>query len=714
MKIAPNRKKRHSSVLYQYIMSHFGLVIFFCALIGILLLNFFSAEFNRQILDTRKQTGDAVLRDLESQIQLMNKISSNISSNIHFSASELQSNNYNEYAMLKEYSYYASSNILTQKCFLLFQEGNVKIYFSDSSSTGKGATYTWNLFHEYLLEAADPDGLLETLLTVKRQTILPVNDHGMFLFLFPLRIESGSVNTICGFCVTENQLLERARLVSGETGSFDIRTSAGIVLIQDRASHSPKAAKVTCVSENKQFILEKYVEISSELQIVLKNQPILLYGLGLCLLMLIVAAVVAYRHFKPIENINELIGSKENAPEQKKRRNELMNIESQLRNMLHQEDERQLQMNRQIGLLREQTLHLLLCGEYYEEMEDVLRKLNISTDECKMGIAVIQLAGQIGEAEKGFLIQKIEELSTAQIRFFGCMDKNENMVDVLFTTDEADSFYAFDAVELLQNLLEAETIPASIGCGCLYDDVHSLPASYAEAQDDLLGKSMTTAVVSQQEDREYFKKILGYVRLREADQAVMALDQYARKSERESNSLMWLRCMFVDLLHLLVDLAHEMNVDIYPNQISVVLTAQSLPALHRGLKNLILFICDRGGSKEGEENQEETQVEKIADYIREHYCENDLSLEKIAAEFNITSGYLSRLIRTSTGVGYKDYVLRLRMDLARQCLREGMSTTETCHRCGYANVSHFIKTFKQFCGVTPSVYQKEEGVSLIE
>jgi uncharacterized protein YyaL (SSP411 family) len=34
--------------------------------------------------------------------------------------------------------------------------------------------------------------------------------------------------------------------------------------------------------------------------------------------------------------------------------------------------------NRQIGLLREQTLHLLLCGEYYEEMEDVLRKLNIS------------------------------------------------------------------------------------------------------------------------------------------------------------------------------------------------------------------------------------------------------------------------------------------------------------------------------------------------
>ena len=28
----------------------------------------------------------------------------------------------------------------------------------------------------------------------------------------------------------------------------------------------------------------------------------------------------------------------------------------------------------------------------------------------------------------------------------------------------------------------------------------------------------------------------------------------------------------------------------------------------------------------------------------------------------------------------------------------------TCRNCGYVNISHFIKTFKQFSGTTPSNY----------
>ena len=95
------------------------------------------------------------------------------------------------------------------------------------------------------------------------------------------------------------------------------------------------------------------------------------------------------------------------------------------------------------------------------------------------------------------------------------------------------------------------------------------------------------------------------------------------------------------------------------------------------------------------------------EYIRNHCLENDLSLDRISAEFNITSSYLSRLVRTSVGCGYKDYVLRLRMEQACIFLKQGMSTTDTCRECGYVNISHFIKTFKQFTGMTPSSYQRD-------
>ena len=36
-----------------------------------------------------------------------------------------------------------------------------------------------------------------------------------------------------------------------------------------------------------------------------------------------------------------------------------------------------------------------------------------------------------------------------------------------------------------------------------------------------------------------------------------------------------------------------------------------------------------------------------------------------------------------------------------------MSVGDTCRNCGYVNISHFIKTFKQFSGTTPSNYSCE-------
>ena len=95
-------------------------------------------------------------------------------------------------------------------------------------------------------------------------------------------------------------------------------------------------------------------------------------------------------------------------------------------------------------------------------------------------------------------------------------------------------------------------------------------------------------------------------------------------------------------------------------------------------------------------------------YIRENCTKYDLSLDLVAKEFNITSTYLCRLLKQQTGVSYKEYLTGLRIEVARKLLQNrNVSVTDVCVRTGYTNVSHFIKVFQKYTGVTPAKYRDE-------
>jgi len=58
-----------------------------------------------------------------------------------------------------------------------------------------------------------------------------------------------------------------------------------------------------------------------------------------------------------------------------------------------------------------------------------------------------------------------------------------------------------------------------------------------------------------------------------------------------------------------------------------------------------------------------------------------------------------------TGKTYKDYVVGLRMEYAKQLLQSGdLSVAEISMMVGYSSVSYFIRIFKEETGVTPAKY----------
>jgi AraC family transcriptional regulator len=90
--------------------------------------------------------------------------------------------------------------------------------------------------------------------------------------------------------------------------------------------------------------------------------------------------------------------------------------------------------------------------------------------------------------------------------------------------------------------------------------------------------------------------------------------------------------------------------------------------------------------------------------------ENDLSLEALAKETGYSPTHFSRMFRAATGHTPHNYVVRLRVERARQLLAHpSLSLSEIALECGFSSHSHMTRIFHELVGTTPSRYRRSFG-----
>lgn len=101
-------------------------------------------------------------------------------------------------------------------------------------------------------------------------------------------------------------------------------------------------------------------------------------------------------------------------------------------------------------------------------------------------------------------------------------------------------------------------------------------------------------------------------------------------------------------------------------------------------------------------------------YIAANLDDPTLSNIKIAEEAGISEVYLRRLFLESCKTTPKQYIIEIRIKKAGQLLRENRLTIhDIAVLCGFSNVYHFCRAFKQYSGLTPSEYRSRyyiEGI----
>ncbi len=104
---------------------------------------------------------------------------------------------------------------------------------------------------------------------------------------------------------------------------------------------------------------------------------------------------------------------------------------------------------------------------------------------------------------------------------------------------------------------------------------------------------------------------------------------------------------------------------------------------------------------------ENEKINEVVAYINENLAE-DLTLDRLADACFISKSYLSHQFKTYTGLTLFQFIIKKRLTVARNMIRDGASMMDACIQCGFNDYSNFHKAFKKEFGQSPRSFRKAE------
>ncbi|TLS53856.1 helix-turn-helix domain-containing protein [Paenibacillus antri] len=106
-------------------------------------------------------------------------------------------------------------------------------------------------------------------------------------------------------------------------------------------------------------------------------------------------------------------------------------------------------------------------------------------------------------------------------------------------------------------------------------------------------------------------------------------------------------------------------------------------------------------------NRHRTISQEVVEMIHRDF-DTDLTLESCSHALNYHPSYISKVLRQELGISFSDYLLRHRIQKAKEMLEEtDLKVSEIAEKLGYNNSQNFIRSFRKLAGTTPGAYREE-------
>lgn len=107
-------------------------------------------------------------------------------------------------------------------------------------------------------------------------------------------------------------------------------------------------------------------------------------------------------------------------------------------------------------------------------------------------------------------------------------------------------------------------------------------------------------------------------------------------------------------------------------------------------------------------SSDEALMEKIMRTINEHLSDPALNVELLAANAGMSRVHMHRKLKELTNQSARDFIRGIRLKQAATLFQEkDLTISEVAYATGFANLSHFSNSFKEFYGVSPTEYKEQ-------
>ena len=138
---------------------------------------------------------------------------------------------------------------------------------------------------------------------------------------------------------------------------------------------------------------------------------------------------------------------------------------------------------------------------------------------------------------------------------------------------------------------------------------------------------------------------------------------------------------------------------------SELLSVSNISQLITKAKKLLMTIAENINNSASYD--EKLKFRKVKEYIDSNYCNEEISLELIAKKMFLSPSTCSKIFKDETGENFSSYIIALRLNKAKELLRNGFKVYQVSSMIGYSSSKYFSKLFKKHTGMSPMEYKKD-------
>lgn len=677
-----------SRVFKRYVLSYLSVVLAVCMAMGLALVRVASDQLRQaetEVYQARlAQTADYI----ERQLSTMEDIRLDVKTRLPFQPFYLNRQKTNEFELLDAFSRYAGFSPWIEEYYLWYQD--------DGKVFGTRSTYSERIFFQRVMKGMSAERMTEALPEAGKMLFqVPETRSDTLMIALPFyfgtaRIPTGRCTLI--FLVKLAQLRQTIWQMTGQP--FD----SGFALeYEGQTVLSTLTAERTLSGQGTKEKARVVIEEPSiaGLERLGSFERLMIWIVVLAVLLgTAIAVYAAWRSYQPIRKLYAKYGGSQ------KPSNELQTLEDLLSNSLKrnsfsqkQIEEQMEQLDLQQSWLKQQLVMMLITGNDSPVVKELIQKMDFEMSHAHFALCFLYLQGD--EGDRTGLVRSIEDFSDEECTLYAAELQENREYIVLMNFQEEEQ--CRELLELLSDSLESRNLSVRVQWSRTCSQLNEIVSAAIET---LNTPPVALAVDNAEaEEEDALEQMAALTESGSTSQALALLETMIAQTENRYPSYLMRIYMLNRLVQQMMTLASREGVTLPPKS-----PGQDPDSVRETLEQLVRALCRKGAQRSSAEKPEGG---KTAAYVREHCLDGDISLSSTAEALGISTKQVSRLLRMEVDMTFKEYLLHLRMSAAQDFLREeGLSIAETAGRVGYFNISHFIKCFKAYTGMTPGEWKK--------